>query len=180
MRKWTHLFLAAVLALAATTAHAQISQEIVNIMKKSQAVLDNPSGVEMVMSIRSGMGPISMTTNMTTYSKGDKSLILMSMKILGREVKTEVGCDGTQVWKYKSRIKTKDVDRRDTLFISPAKKGNKISGGNEIDFNLHEEYRKAMKSPSLSRRTRKCPRKASCAFARTTTTSMRWNPSKVA
>lgn len=50
---------------------------------------------------------------------------------------------GTQVWKYKSRIKTKDVDRRDTLFISPAKKGNKISGGNEIDFNLHEEYRKA-------------------------------------
>lgn len=143
MRKWTHLFLAAVLALAATTAHAQISQEIVNIMKKSQAVLDNPSGVEMVMSIRSGMGPLSMTTNMTTYSKGDKSLILMSMKILGREIKTEVGCDGTQVWKYKSRIKTKDVDRRDTLFISPAKKGNKISGGNEIDFNLHEEYRKA-------------------------------------
>ena len=142
MRKWTHLFLAAVLALAATTAHAQISQEIVNIMKKSQAVLDNPSGVEMVMSIRSGMGPLSMTTNMTTYSKGDKSLILMSMKILGREVKTEVGCDGTQVWKYKSRIKTKDVDRRDTLFISPAKKGNKISGGNEIDFNLHKEMPK--------------------------------------
>ena len=138
-----HFVIPAMLALAAATAHAQVSQDIVNIMKRSQAVLDNPSGVEMVMSIRSGMGPFSMTTNMTTYSKGEKSLMLMSMKILGREVRTEVGCDGTQEWKYKFRLKTKDTDRRDTLFISPAKKGNKTRGGGEIDFNLHEEYSKA-------------------------------------
>lgn len=136
------LIIIVVLALVCPVSQAQISQEIINVLRKSQAAMDNPAGVEMDMNVKAGLAVFSMNTHVTTYTKGDKSLARISMKILGREAKSELGCDGKQQWKYKPRIKAGDVDRRDTLYITPVN-GKSKGGDYSIDFGLDKEYRKA-------------------------------------
>lgn len=138
MERLKKLIFLVALTLVSVASQAQISQEIINVLQKSQAAMENPAGVEMEMKVKTGMAVFSMTT----YSKGDKSLARISLKILGREAKSELGCDGKQQWKYKPRIKAGDVDRRDTLYITPVN-GKSKGGDYSIDFGLDKEYRKA-------------------------------------
>lgn len=141
MEKLKKLIFLMALTLVSVASQAQISQEIINVLHKSQAAMENPAGVEMEMNVKAGLAVFSMNTKVTTYSKGDKSLARISLKILGREAKSEVGCDGKQEWKYKPRIKAGDVDRQDTLYITPVK--GKSKGDYTIDFGLDKEYKKA-------------------------------------
>ena len=129
------LFFLLLIMLLGIGAQAQVSQAVRQIVEKCGARMNSPQGVEMDMKVKAGMKLMSMTLTMKLRTKGEKSLMNVSTKLLGREVKSEKGYDGVQEWKYKSGTGS------DTLFVS--KQAAKSKNDYEIDFDVCDEYRKA-------------------------------------
>lgn len=124
--------------LIGTGLQAQVPQEVSKILAACSKKMANPSGVEFDMKVSAGVAIAKMNMNMKMFTKGEKMFSQLSMKILGREIYSESGYDGVQLWKYKKAAKKDAVD---TLVISkPAKKPK---GDYEIDFDLDKEYRTA-------------------------------------
>ncbi len=145
--------LAAVLLLCGiVSVQAQIPADVAEVIKKTDAKMSNPAGLEIDMNIRLSM--LIFKGNMETklWSKGEKSLMKGKMKMLGQVSRMEEGFDGTQQWEYeslelsedfkeKARKKGKKVDVKDTLKIT--KTGAKQKTDNTISFDLDKSYRKA-------------------------------------
>lgn len=117
---------------------AQIPAEVTEVLKKCSEKMDNPAGVELDMKIHVGMKIISMNGTVKSFSKGDKSLEQMTVKVMGVEEYSETGFDGEQEWEYKKAMKKGDAD---SLIISKTTKKKK--GDNDLDFDMDKEYRKA-------------------------------------
>lgn len=133
------LFLTAVVvAMATLSVQAQIPAEVKSVMEKCQAAMSNPNGVEYSMDIRISMGPVGMTTNIVTASKGEMERSTMTMKMLGRSVTMQSGYDGNESWSVEQMAGT------DTIRIS--KKHEKSSSDGEIDFGIGEGFKKAKMS----------------------------------
>lgn len=126
-----------VFVLVGMAAQAQIPAEVEDVLNKCAEKMHNPSGVEMDMNL-SVKAVVSFNGTIKMYSKGEKSLAKMRMKVLGREIKTETGDDGKQVWVYKPAVEEGDKDS--VLVYKPS---GKNKGEYDLDFELGKEYKKA-------------------------------------
>ena len=142
MKQTRILMLAATLVCGAMTALAQIDPQVTEIMRKCEKVMSNPAGLEMTMSIEARMVIKLSGITATVSEKNGKSKASMVMKVLGREVKTEEGFDGTQEWSYRHiDLKKKGKEVKDTLTIK--KTAKKSESDYDIDFSVDKEYKTA-------------------------------------
>ncbi|MBP3821796.1 MAG: hypothetical protein J6I36_00040 [Bacteroidaceae bacterium] len=143
MKQTRILMLAVILTLCGTmTALAQIDPQVTEIMRKCEKVMSNPAGLEMTMSIEARMVIKLSGITATVSEKNGKSKASMIMKVLGREVKTEEGFDGTQEWSYRHiDLKKKGKEVKDTLTIK--KTAKKSESDYDIDFSVDKEYKTA-------------------------------------
>ena len=136
--KKIRVLLVLAMMLVGTGLQAQVPQEVSKILAACSKKMANPSGMEFEMKVSAGVAIAKMNMNMKMFTKGEKMLSQISTKILGREIYSESGYDGVQLWKYKKAAKKDAVD---TLVISKPTK--KPKGDYEIDFDLDKEYRTA-------------------------------------
>jgi len=116
----------------------QVSAEIIEILQKCEAKMDNPKGLELNMDMHAGMLVFSLNGTIKMYSKGEKTRMRMTMKALGREFIEESCYDGEQEWIYKQKMKKNGAD---SLII---KKTNKRSKGDyDIDMDIYKDYKQA-------------------------------------
>ena len=143
MKQTRILMLAAILTICgAMTALAQIDPQVTEIMRKCEKVMSNPAGLEMTMSIEARMVIKLSGITATVSEKNGKSKASMVMKVLGREVKTEEGFDGTQEWSYRHiDLKKKGKEVKDTLTIKKTTK--KSESDYDIDFSVDKDYKTA-------------------------------------
>ena len=143
MKQTRILMLAAILTICgAMSALAQIDPQVTEIMRKCEKVMSNPAGLEMTMSIEARMVIKLSGITATVSEKNGKSKATMVMKVLGREVKTEEGFDGTQEWSYRHiDLKKKGKEVKDTLTIK--KTAKKSESDYDIDFSVDKEYKTA-------------------------------------
>ena len=142
MKQTRILMLAATLVCGTMTALAQIDPQVTEIMRKCEKVMSNPAGLEMTMSIEARMVIKLSGITATVSEKNGKSKASIVMKVLGREVKTEEGFDGTQEWSYRHiDLKKKGKEVKDTLTIK--KTAKKSKSDYDIDFSVDKEYKTA-------------------------------------
>lgn len=143
MNRKKQWILAAILTLCgAKGTWAQIDPQVTEIMRKCEKVMSNPAGLEMTMSIEARMVIKLSGITATVSEKNGKSKASMVMKVLGREVKTEEGFDGTQEWSYwHIDLKKKGKEVKDTLTIK--KTAKKSESDYDIDFSVDKEYKTA-------------------------------------
>ena len=135
--------LVAILTLCGTmNALAQIAPQVTEIMRKCEKVMSNPAGLEMTMTIEARMVIKLTGMTATVAMKNEKSKATMVMKVLGREVRTEEGFDGTQEWNYRHiDLKKKGKEVKDTLTIK--KTAKKSESDYDIDFTMDKDYKTA-------------------------------------
>ena len=132
------LVMVAVAIMTAMSVQAQIPAEVKDILEKCAEKDHHSGGCELDMKLHVGAVIASMNGTMKMYKKGDKSFAVMQMKVMGHEIYTETGFDGTQTWRYS---KAADDEERDTLTITKGalKKKDKFA----IDMGLDMKYKKA-------------------------------------
>ena len=125
------------IGLFAPAAQAQVPAEVSDVMNKCRAAMSNPAGVEYEMDMKGGMGPLSMKMHFVVANKGNLKRTLLTTKIMGIEVKTETGFDGTDTWEidYSSG--------HDTITFTPGDVNVKKSGEDALNLDLDHQYRKA-------------------------------------
>lgn len=123
--------------LAGMALRAQIPAEVEEVLNKCAEKMHNPSGVEMDMNLNV-KAVMSFNGTIKMYTKGEKSLTKMRMKVLGREIRTETGSDGKQVWVFKPAVEEGDKDS--VLVYKPS---GKKKGEYDLDFEVGNEYKKA-------------------------------------
>ena len=129
------LFLLLGLLLGIASAEAQIPAEVTKVMNKCRAAMVNPNGLEYEMDMKAGMGPLAMKMHFVIADKGKLNRTLMSMKVLGTEVVTESGFDGTDTWEIDHSPKG------DTITFTRG--NNQKKSKDELSFDLDKQYRKA-------------------------------------
>ena len=135
--------MAAILMICGSmSAQAQIDPQATEIMRKCEKVMSNPAGMEMTMTVEARMVVKLSGMTATVAMKNEKSRATMVMKVLGREVRTEEGFDGTQEWSYRHiDLKKKGKEVKDTLTIK--KSAKKSESDYDIDFNMDKDYKTA-------------------------------------
>lgn len=143
--------LAAILLFCGLTyVNAQIPADVAEVIRKSNEKMSNPAGLEIDMNMH--ISVLFIKGNMSTklWTKGDKSLMKATMKILGQVTKMEEGFDGTLQWEYegfelsekfKEKAQKKGKELKDTLKITKTSAKHKTD--NTVDFDLDKQYRKA-------------------------------------
>ena len=132
------LVMVAVAIMTARTVQAQIPAEVKDILEKCAEKNHHSGGYELDMKLHVGAVIASMNGTMKMCMKGEKSFSVIQMKVMGHEIYTETGFDGTQTWRYS---KAADDEERDTLTITKGalKKKDKFA----IDMGLDMKYKKA-------------------------------------
>ena len=132
------LVMVAVAIMTAMTVQAQIPAEVKDILEKCAEKNHHSGGYELDMKLHVGAVIASMNGTMKMCMKGENSFSVIQMKVMGHEIYTETGFDGTQTWRYS---KAADDEERDTLTITKGalKKKDKFA----IDMGLDMKYKKA-------------------------------------
>jgi len=126
------LFLSLAMIMAVLSVHGQVPNEVKEVMRKCEAAMSSPQGVEIDMNVKTSLAFVKlMNMHLVTGEKGSKSKAVMTMSILGKEVTIESGFDGEQEW----------VATDDTVTIT--KTTTKGEGDSDLNFNLANEYKKA-------------------------------------
>lgn len=126
------------LAFGIAGAQAQIPAEVSEVMGKCRTAMTNAAGIEYEMDMKAGMGPVAMKMHFVIANKGNLNRTLMSMKVLGAEVVTESGFDGTDTWEID--LASKETEH-DTITFTRGDHRKKTDGN--ISLNLDKEYHKA-------------------------------------
>ena len=132
------LVMVAVAIMTAMSVQAQIPAEVKDILEKCAEKNHHSGGYELDMKLHVGAVIASLNGTMKMCMKGEKSFSVIQMKVMGHEIYTETGFDGTQTWRYS---KAADDEERDTLTITKGalKKKDKFA----IDMGLDMKYKKA-------------------------------------
>ena len=123
---------------AVMPVRAEISADIIRVMEQSDEVMTNPDGIRMDMSVHASMLVLSIHMKIQMLDKGDKSKATITSSVLGKEIKSEEGCDGVQAWEYKKGVLR---DERDTLILSACEKSDYA-----VDLSIHDDYNNAKMS----------------------------------
>ena len=116
-------------------AQAQIPAEVKDILKKCGDKSHFSGGAEIDIKLHVGAVIASMNGTMKVCKKGDKSFSVVKMKVLGHEIYTETGFDGTDSWEISHSSKG------DTITFTHGDKRKKSDGNLNLD--LDKKYRKA-------------------------------------
>ena len=131
MKRLVNLIVFAFLAFGGVGAYAQIPAEVTDVMNRCRAAMTNVAGLEYEMDMKAGMGPLAMKMHFVVAKKGDLSRTRVVTKVLGMEITTESGFDGTNTWEVKD----------DTITITRGNTMKKDKG--EVNLALDKQYRKA-------------------------------------
>ena len=131
MKRLVNLIVFAFLAFGGVGAYAQIPAEVTDVMNRCRAAMSNPNGLEYEMDMKAGMGPLAMKMHFVVAKKGELSRTRVVTKVLGMEITTESGFDGTNTWEVKD----------DTITITRGNTMKKDKG--EMNLALDKQYRKA-------------------------------------
>lgn len=129
------LLLLLALTLSIVGAQAQIPADVTDVMNRCRAAMTNPSGLEYEMDIKTGMGPLTMKMHIVSAEKGNLHRTKLTMKIMGMDIVTESGFDGTNTWEVKHS------DRSDTIIITSGDKNK--NDDKELSLDLDKQYTKA-------------------------------------
>lgn len=132
------LFLLLALALGIANAQAQIPTEVTEVMEKCRAAMTNATGLEYEMDMKAGIGPVAMKMHFVVANKGNLNRTLMRMTVLGTEIVTENGFDGTDSWEIDHAAKE---TQSDTITFTHGNKKKKSK--NELSYDLDKQYNKA-------------------------------------
>ncbi len=132
------LFLLLALALGIANAQAQIPTEVTEVMGKCRAAMANATGLEYEMDMKAGIGPVAMKMHFVVANKGNLNRTLMRMTVLGTEIVTENGFDGTDSWEIDHAAKE---TQSDTITFTHGNKKKKSK--NELSYDLDKQYNKA-------------------------------------
>ncbi len=127
-------FLLIAMLLGIVGVRAQIPAEVTDVMDHCRAAMVNPSGLEYEMDIKTGMGPITMKIHLVVAKKGNLSRNLFSTKMMGVDILSEEGFDGTESWEIKHDTK------KDTIFITH---DNSKKSEEYLQLDLDKSYKKA-------------------------------------
>lgn len=131
MKRLVNLIAFVFLAFGGVGAYAQIPSEVTDVMNRCRAAMTNVAGLEYEMDMKAGMGPVALKMHFVAAKKGDLSRTRVVTKVLGMEITTESGFDGTNTWEVKD----------DTITIT---RGNTMKKGKEeMNLALDKQYRKA-------------------------------------
>ena len=131
MKRLVNLIAFVFLAFGGVGAQAQIPSEVTDVMNRCRAAMTNVAGLEYEMDMKAGMGPVALKMHFVSAKKGDLSRTRVVTKVLGMEITTESGFDGTNTWEVKD----------DTITIT---RGNTMKKGKEeMNLALDKQYRKA-------------------------------------
>lgn len=126
------------LALGIANAQAQIPAEVTEVMGKCRAAMTNATGLEYEMDMKAGIGPLAMKMHFVVANKGNLNRTLMRMMVLGTEIVTENGFDGTDSWEIDHAAKE---TQSDTITFTHGNKQKKSK--NELSYDLDKQYNKA-------------------------------------
>lgn len=129
------LFILLALILGIASAQAQIPTEVTDVMEKCRAAMTNPTGLEYEMDMKAGMGPVAMKMHFVVANKGNLNRTTVTTKVLGMEVITESGFDGTDTWEVKH------ASKGDTITITHGNLQKKSDGN--LSLELDKKYNKA-------------------------------------
>ncbi len=136
------VFILLLMLLASTASRAQVAQNIIDVMKKCESVMDRPEGVEITMDMRTRVLLFNVKGSMVSCTKGKKWLMKTNLKVLKATMRTVDGSDGKQQWSYKTEYGAKKKEsNRDTLHIHPATA--KAKSETALTFDLYNHYNKA-------------------------------------
>ena len=90
----------AVAIMTAMNVQAQFPANIKAVLDKCDEKMLTPSGLVMDITVKMKMLVFSGSGTMKWYMKGDKNFMIMTMKVMGHEMKEESGFDGQQEWEY--------------------------------------------------------------------------------
>lgn len=122
------------------SAIAQIPANVKEVLDKSSEKMENPSGLVMDVTVKVKMLVLSGNGTMKWYMKGDKSFMVMNMKLLGLDMREESGFDGQQAWDFESASSKKE---RDSLIIT------KTTEAKKSDYGLNMDYEKTYKKAKM-------------------------------
>ena len=126
---------AAALLLFTLAGWAQIPAEVTDVMDRCRAVMINGNGLEYESDITASLGPLSTKMHFVLADKGDLSRMVMSMKLMGKDVLVESGFDGTDTWRVHHSSKG------DTITITRG--NNKEKNAGDFALDCDKKYRKA-------------------------------------
>ena len=134
------LLMVAVVMMAAMSVQAQIPANIKQVLDKCDEQMNNPAGLVIDVTLKMKILVISGNGTMKCYTKGDKNFTVMSMKVMGQEIKEESGFDGQQEWEYSSASSKKE---KDSLIIT------KTSVAKKNDYGMNLDYEKSYKTAKM-------------------------------
>jgi hypothetical protein len=129
------LFILLALILGIASAQAQIPAEVTDVMEKCRAAMTNPTGLEYEMDMKAGMGPVAMKMHFVVANKGNLNRTTVTTKVLGMEVITESGFDGTDTWEVNH------ASKGDTITITHGNLQKKSD--DNLSLELDKKYNKA-------------------------------------
>ncbi|MCR4659928.1 MAG: hypothetical protein K5650_06495 [Bacteroidales bacterium] len=121
--------------LCSAIASAQIPTGVTHVINRCRAAMTNTTGLEYEMDMKAGMGPISMKMHFIVADKGNLNRTSVTTKMLGIEVVSESGFDGTDTWDIKHST------NGDTITFTHGDKRKKSEGNLTLD--LDKKYKKA-------------------------------------
>lgn len=129
------LLLLLTFVLGVAGVQAQVPTEVTDVMDKCRAAMTNAAGLEYEMDTKAGIGPLAVKMHFVVADKGKLNRTTMNMKIMGMEVTSETGFDGTDSWEISHSSKG------DTITFTHGDKRKKSDGNLNLD--LDKKYRKA-------------------------------------
>lgn len=129
------VFLLLALVLGIASVQAQVPAEVTDVMDKCRAAMTNPNGLEYEMDTKAGIGPLAMKMHFVIAEKGHLNRTVMTMKVMGVDVVTESGFDGTDTWKIERSSKG------DTITFTRG--DNRKKGKGDLSLDLDKKYNKA-------------------------------------
>lgn len=129
------LLLLLTFVLGVAGVQAQVPAEVTDVMDKCRVAMTNAAGLEYEMDTKAGIGPLAVKMHFVVADKGKLNRTTMNMKIMGMEVTSETGFDGTDSWEISHSSKG------DTITFTHGDKRKKSDG--DLNLDLDKKYRKA-------------------------------------
>lgn len=121
-------------------AHAQFPNDVKDVLKKFDEKMSSyktDAGLVFDMDLKLKVSVLSLKGSMKTYVKDKKYFNDMSLGVMNKKMKMEMGFDGTQKWSYRTSI---DEKKKDSLIITKTQT-SKNDYGMKNDYE--KEYKKA-------------------------------------
>lgn len=137
MNAFKHRLLTLLLFLSATISlHAQVPEEVTEVLRQCAKAMGHPNGVEYEMSLKAKIALVTVLKGqINAFAKDNKNKFFFTMKVLGEQVKSAGGFDGVHQWRYTQGAES------DTVFVRESTE--KAKSDYDLNFHIDLEYRHA-------------------------------------